>query len=57
MSCKICNTYKVKSQYRNLSLAIVKNTPNLCPSSISRVLYLQANSSQYSSKCFLLTKW
>ena len=57
MSCKICNTYKVKSQYRNLSLAIVKNTPNLCPSSISRVLYLQANSLQYNSKCFLLTKW
>ena len=32
MSCKICNAYKVKSQYRNLSLAIVRNTPNLCPS-------------------------
>ena len=43
--------------YLNLFLAMDRNWLNRSPSAKFLVLYRYANSSQYKSKCFLLTKW
>ncbi len=50
------DNYNINLRYLNRFLAMDRNWLNLSPSVKSLVLYRYANSSQYNSKCFLLTK-
>lgn len=50
------DNYNINIRYLNRFLAMDRNWLNLSPSVKSLVLYRYANSSQYNSKCFLLTK-
>ena len=51
------DNYNINIRYLNRFLAMDRNWLNLSPSVKFLVLYRYANSSQYKSKCFLLTKW
>ena len=50
------DNYNLNIRYLNRFLAMDRNWLNLSPSVKSLVLYRYANSSQYNSKCFRVTK-
>ena len=50
------DNYNINIRYLNRFLAMDRNWLNLSPSVKSLVLYRYANSSQYNSKCFRVTK-